>query len=187
MPGPSIKPRQADVAKLTAAQLDDAAHLAVSTAVKKMLETAGPAAIADRGGDLRLVTAIAVLRILRAVELAAHVEAKQFTRDARQLGLTWQRIGDALGLAPEAAGQGVTAADVAWGYATGSASVDLWSAGLSSFTWTCPGCQQVIEDRGPGGGASPEYTEPGHTPTCPRLAAAEVTWEADRSAEGEAS
>jgi hypothetical protein len=165
-------------------RLTDVAHAATRATILDLLETMGAGAMADRSGDPQLVTSRAILRGLRAVELAAHEQARQFCGDARAIGMSWQQIGDALGLAAEAAGQGVSTGEVAWAYATGAASVDLWSAGLAPCAWTCPGCQQVIEDRGPGGAAAPEYAEPGHLPACRSLAAAEASWESERKAAG---
>jgi hypothetical protein len=84
-------------------RLTEVAHAAVNATVRELLEKMGPGAMAGRSGDSLAVTSIAILRGLRAVETAAHVQAQLFCPEARQAGLSWEQIGKALGVAPDTA------------------------------------------------------------------------------------
>jgi hypothetical protein len=52
--------------------------------------------------------------------------------------MTWYEIGEVLGLADVAMERGSTLAEAAFEYA----------ADRSDFRWTCPGCGELISDRG---------------------------------------
>jgi hypothetical protein len=103
-------------------RLTEVAHAAVNATVRELLEKMGPGAIAGRAGDSVAVTSIAILRGLRAVETAARVQAQLFCPEARQAGLSWEQIGEALGVAPDAARRGSAAAVAAEEPAAGSAA-----------------------------------------------------------------
>ena len=122
-------------------------------------------------------------RAARDIELAAKGTARDYIRQAREAGQTWDQIGQALGLAPGAdAGQaGLTVAEAAYSYAAGSPHTDTAIRYGRSFLWRCRSCDQPIFDRGLIAG--PADTEPGHTRTCPRQAAALADWDAGWEAE----
>lgn len=99
-----------------------------------------------------------------ALAAAARGAIRDHARYAREDGLAWSQIGEALGQGddPEAAFLRV-AADLGRG---------------PSFAWTCPACQATVIDRGPEYG--PLDAETGHADGCGRLAEAVRAWEGER-------
>jgi hypothetical protein len=102
------------------------------------------------------------LRAAFAAEMTAQFLVRGYIEFARQAGLDWQAIGEAIGY------HGPPAADQAYKYAaTGPGKLPAW--------W-CPACHQRIEDLGPA--LSPADGEAGHSPGCPGLTAAASAWQA---------
>lgn len=101
-----------------------------------------------------------------AVEREARRLCLESVRYAREDGLTWAQIGEAMGFGPQYGGDAVAA----YRYAVpGHAAAD-WT------TWTCPSCCQLVRDYGPELG--PREAEQGHAGGCGRFAAAVAAWEA---------
>ena len=125
---------------------------------------------------VRDVEPLAGARASRDIELAAKGTARDYIRQAREAGHSWEQIGRALGLAPEAGPdhEGPTVGDAAYTYAVGKRqSQPPWEPRY--FGWTCRSCDQPIADRGLIAG--PADDEPGHAQDCPRLTAAIVEWD----------
>jgi hypothetical protein len=117
--------------------------------------------------DLRPLDGV---RALRRIEVAARQEAREYIRQAREDGATWDQIGRALDISPRnGPGQpGTTVAEAAYTYAAGSPDTDLARRYGRAFGWVCWTCQQVIGDRGVETG--PADDEHSHTESCQRLA-----------------
>jgi hypothetical protein len=102
-------------------------------------------------------------RAARDGELGAQHAARGYIRQAREAGHSWDQIGQALGVAPNADADqtGLTVAEAAYTYAAGSPHTDSAIRYGRSFVWRCRSCDQAISDRrliaGPADG------EPGHT------------------------
>ena len=125
------------------------------------------------------VEPLAGLRAAREIELGARFSARNYVRDAREAGYSWQEIGAALDLAPgeEADLAGGTIAEAAYSYAAGSPDTETaWRYGRS-FSWTCGSCQGLISDHGLCNG--PADDERGHADDCARLAATIAAWDAE--------
>ena len=122
------------------------------------------------------VEPLAGARAARDLELAARGTARDYIRQAREAGHGWEQIGHALGLTPNADADqaGLTVAEAAYTYGAGSPHTDTAIRYGRSFLWRCRSCDQVISDRGLIAG--PADNEPGHTDSCPRLAAAIAEW-----------
>jgi hypothetical protein len=121
----------------------------------------------------------------RDIELGARHAARDYIRQAREAGHSWEQIGHALGVAPNADADadqgGLSVAEAAYTYAAGSPYTDTAVQYGRSFPWRCRSCDQVISDRGLIDG--PADDEPGHAHNCPRLAAAVADWNAGWEAE----
>lgn len=129
---------------------------------------------------VRDVEALAGARAARDLELTSWGVARDYIRQAREAGHSWDQIARSLGLAPNVDEPGVTPADAAYDYAAGRPGDEaLWEPRY--FLWTCRSCNQHISDRGLIQG--PADNEPGHADGCPRLAAAIAEWEAGWDAE----
>src|SRR5262249_5712560 len=117
-------------------------------------------------------------RAARDIELGARHAARGYIRQAREAGHSWEQIGQALGVAPNADADqaGLTVAEAAYTYAAGSPQTDTAIRYGRSFVWRCRSCDQAIGDRGLIAG--PAEDEPGHREDCPRLAAAVAEWDA---------
>lgn len=115
----------------------------------------------------------------RDLEYAARSTAREYVRLAREAGHSWEHIGQALGLEPNADTDqtGMTIAEAAYTYAAGSPYSDTAIGYGRSFSWHCRSCDQAISDRGLIAG--PAEDEAGHAPGCLRLAAAAAQWDAD--------
>ena len=122
-------------------------------------------------------------RAARDIELGARHAARDYIRQAREAGHSWEQIGHALGVAPNADADqaGLTVAEAAYTYAAGSPHTDTAMRYGRSFVWRCRSCDQAIGDRGLIAG--PADDELGHTEDCPRLAAAVAEWDAGWEAE----
>jgi hypothetical protein len=93
---------------------------------------------------------------------------------ARGDGITWQQIGEALGLHQgPGARLGYDLGVAAFEHFTGEP--DLWYR--DSFQFRCASCGGYITDRGPFE-SHPEDNEHGHAPGCVRLAADVAAWRA---------
>jgi hypothetical protein len=140
---------------------------------------------AYRGSDMAIrdLEPLAGARAARDVELGARHAAREYIRQAREAGHSWDQIGHALGVSPDAAaGQaGLTVAEAAYTYAARSPHTDTAVRYGRSFFWRCRSCDQAISDRGLIAG--PADDEPGHAEDCSRLAAAiaerDAGWEAE--------
>jgi hypothetical protein len=122
-------------------------------------------------------------RAARDIELGARRAARDYLRAAREAGHSWDQIGQALGLTPNADADqaGLTVAEAAYTYAAGSPCTDTAARYGRSFGWRCQSCNHTISDRGLIGG--PADDELGHTEDCTRLAAAVAEWDAGWEAE----
>jgi hypothetical protein len=125
-------------------------------------------------------------RAARDIELVTRHAAREYVRQAREAGHTWDQIGRTLGLAPgaDADQAGLTVGEAAYTYAAGSPYTDTAARYGRSFVWRCRSCDQAISDRGQVGG--PADDEVGHTGDCSRLAAAVTEWDAGLDADLEA-
>lgn len=119
----------------------------------------------------------AAIRTAKALTQEARRYCLDAIRYAREDGLTWQDIGDALGIQvtavdPDDHGAGESVAGYAYEYAVPG------YRGISPdwFTWTCPSCGENIRDYGPGSG-TPD-AEQGHAEGCERFAEAVRAWDA---------
>jgi hypothetical protein len=132
------------------------------------------------------VEPLAGARAARDLELAAKGTARDYIRHAREAGHGWQRIGQALGVSPDADADqtGMTVGEAAYTYATGSPYTDTAFRYGRSFTWTCRSCDQAISDRGQVAG--PADDEQGHAGECSRLAEAIAAWNAELDTDREA-
>jgi hypothetical protein len=139
---------------------------------------------AYRGADMtvRDLDPLTGARAARDIELGARHAAREYIRQAREAGHSWDQIGHALGVAPgaDADQAGLTVAEAAYTYAAGRPDTEApWRP--RSFLWTCRSCDQAISDRGLIAG--PADDELGHAGNCPRLAAAIAEWDAGWEAE----
>src|ERR1022692_3611209 len=116
------------------------------------------------------VEPLAGLRAAREVELGARFSTRNYIRDAREAGHTWQEIGTALDLTPggEADLAGSTIAEAAYSYAAGRPDTETARRYGRSFSWTCGSCEGLISDHGLCNG--PPDDERGHARDCARLA-----------------
>ena len=132
----------------------------------------------DSDLTVRDLEPLAGARAARDIELGARHAAGEYIRHAREAGHSWDQIGQALGVAPnaEANQAGLSVAEAAYSYAAGSPYTDTAVRYGRSFVWRCRSCDQAISDRGLIAG--PADDELGHTGDCPRLAAAVAEWDA---------
>jgi hypothetical protein len=124
-------------------------------------------------------------RTARDIELGARGAARDYIRAAREAGQSWDQIGQALGVAPNADADqaGLTVAEAAYTYAAGSPHTDTAVRYGRSFVWRCRSCDQAISDRGLIAG--PADDEPGHADGCLRLADEVAVWNAGLDADVE--
>jgi hypothetical protein len=94
---------------------------------------------------------------------------------ARADGITWEQIGEALGLHLGSDGRsGLDLGVAAFEHFTGEPG----RGSRASFRFRCASCGGYITDRGPRPG-HPGDNEPGHAAGCVRLAADIAAWEAE--------
>jgi hypothetical protein len=98
------------------------------------------------------------------------------TQRAREAGIIWQQIGEALGLADgDDAKSGYDLGVAAFEHMTGEP--DIWHQ--PNFYFRCPSCGAYITDRGPYE-SHPEDNEHRHAEGCSRMAAMVAAWQAER-------
>ena len=140
---------------------------------------------ADRGSGMtdRDLEPLTGARATRDIELGARHAARGYIRQAREAGHSWDQIGHALGVAPNADADqtGLSVAEAAYTYAAGNPYTNTAVRYGRSFAWRCRSCDQAISDRGLIAG--PADGEVGHSEACPRLAAAVAEWDAGWEAE----
>ena len=140
---------------------------------------------ADRGSGMtdRDLEPLTGARATRDIELGARHAARGYIRQAREAGHSWDQIGHALGVAPNADADqtGLSVAEAAYTYAAGNPYTNTAVRYGRSFAWRCRSCDQAISDRGLNAG--PADGEVGHSEACPRLAAAVAEWDAGWEAE----
>jgi len=107
------------------------------------------------------------------------VRRRDYIRQAREAGHSWDQIGQTLGVAPNADADqtGLSIVEAAYSYAAGSPQTGTAIRYGRSFVWRCRSCDQAISDRGPIAG--PADDELGHAEDCARIAAAIAEWEAE--------
>jgi len=88
-----------------------------------------------------------------------------FIQWAREAGMVWEQVGEALGLAEVARARGSSFGEAGWEYWADRSSYR--TAQLGKFARTCPECGETVRARGPGGG-----TWPGTSPDMARAASA---------------
>jgi hypothetical protein len=113
------------------------------------------------------------IRIALALERAARAGVRVYIQRAREAGMTWEQVGEALGVAEQARARGSSLAEAAWEYAAERSA--FLTGQLGAFRWTCPDCSELISGRGPSG-RNPAEDEQGHAAGCQRLAAAVAEW-----------
>jgi hypothetical protein len=119
------------------------------------------------------------LQALRALRAAVVEEERRALDNARGAGLTWEHIGEALGLADAAERENQTLALAAWRYAAmhvmpGEPDPD-WAYSYHRYPtadWRCRTCTGAVREGHPDNG--PYDAEQGHQPGCERFAAIEA-------------
>ena len=129
--------------------------------------------------SVRDVDPAAGMRAARDLELGARSVALGYVRNAREAGLTWEAISEAIDAIPggDAQQAGDTAAEAAYTYAAGHPDTETARRYGRSFTWQCRACDRLISDLGPVNG--PADDEHGHTENCARHASAIASWDAE--------
>ncbi len=164
----------------------DESRRAVDAAILRMARASG-APVRERPirpgytlttDDTEPVTGIGFALMLQD---AARRKIHDYIKRARQDGVAWQQIGEALRLERVAEERGVSLAEVAFDYATDAEHAGPFDR--LSFAWTCPSCRGLVIDYGPSGG-HPVDCESGHAEGCERLAAAVAAYEAEWADEG---
>jgi len=158
------------------------AYFAARSAVIRLAEADG-AQIQERpvwpgaASTIHYAEPLAGIRAAQILERTAARVIGDYVRHAREAGIGWREIGEALGLAEHGERTGYDLAVAAYEHAAGTP--DLWNH--VSFSYTCPACAQAISDRGPYE-SHPEDNEQGHADGCARLAADVAAWQAERDA-----
>jgi hypothetical protein len=154
---------------------------AIDTAVLRMARAAGAEIHKrhpfgpDSGLTVDYADPAAGIRFAAVLRDCARQEIREYIKYARQEGLTWEQVGEALNLGPVAEERGAWIAEVAFDYAANAERARLFETLM--FAWTCPACGGTVLDRGPGAG-HPEDDEPGQMAGCRRLAAAVAEYDA---------
>ena len=154
---------------------------AVRRAILELVQRAGGQTVTrplirsePHGSTTREPEPLAGITAAVALEREARQRCLESIRYAREDGLSWRDIGDALGIRttavdPDDHGAGESVARFAYKYASpGHDHGDY-------FVWTCPSCAGLIRDYGPEFG--PHEAEQGHAEGCERFAAAVAQWE----------
>jgi hypothetical protein len=147
-------------------------RMASATGAEIRERPAWPGAVASIVRDPEPMAGIGFALML--ADAALH-KVSGYIRQAREDGLTWRQIGQALRLEHAAGERGVPLHDAAFGYATNAEHARPWER--LSFTWRCPSCGGLVLDYGPEAG-HPEDRETGHAGGCERQAAAIAAWDA---------
>jgi hypothetical protein len=116
------------------------------------------------------------IRIALAQERAARAGVRVFIARAREAGMSWHEVGEALGVTGLARARGSSLSAAAWEYAADRSA--FRTAHLGTFAWTCPDCGETVRDRGPSD-RNLAGDELGHSEGCQRLAAAVAAWLAE--------
>jgi hypothetical protein len=157
------------------------ARRAVDAAIMRMARAAG-AEICERpvwpgaASTLAYAEPGAGMHYARMVADAAHHAEHSYIGHAREHGMTWQQIGQALNLGGRAQQRGAPLAEVAFEHATGAEHVRPFETLV--FTWRCQSCGQYISDHGPYN-THPDDNERGHADGCERHTAAIAAHEAE--------
>lgn len=117
---------------------------------------------------------------IRAAGILADCAARlrrEYTEHARGEGISWQQIGQALGLGQGPDGKSGYDLAVAAGERF-EGEPDLWHQ--TSFHYRCASCGEFITDRGPYD-SHPEDCESGHANDCARLTADLAAWRAEHN------
>jgi hypothetical protein len=122
-------------------------------------------------------TPVPHLQAVRALRAAVHEEERRALDNARGAGLSWEEIGQALGLAEAAERANETLAVAAWRYAAlrvmpGEPDPEwAWRSygGGPTADWRCRDCTGAVHEGHPDNG--PVDAERGHQPGCARYAA----------------
>lgn len=122
----------------------------------------------DRPG---LSDPLAGVRAVVLVRGAAVRAVRDYVREAREAGRSWDHIGEALGVDDD---EDRTRAERAFDEVAGH--VD--SFGGRRMWWRCPACGAGVTDRGPYASSHPDDIEAGHAETCTRHAAGIAAWRA---------
>lgn len=121
---------------------------------------------------------LAGIRAAASLQFEAGQAISSAARDAREDGLSWDQIGQALSPAEPAEDEEPRAVRAFDRLAT---SYSEWES--PTFTWTCPACLKRISDYGPEADGHPTEIERGHSDDCTRIAEAigvyEAWWEDD--------
>jgi hypothetical protein len=116
---------------------------------------------------------LAGIRAAASLQFEAGQAVARSARYAREDGLSWEQIGEALYPAKPEPGderKSVRAFNrLAYTYETFRSP---------SFTWSCPACGKRVTDYGPDSGMHPSEAEEGHAESCTRLAAAVAEFDA---------
>jgi hypothetical protein len=159
------------------------AYYAAQAAVLRVAQ-AGGAEIRERPAwpgafsTTRYAEPLAGLRAAQVAKHSADRVAGDYVKRARDEGIGWRAIGDALGLAQDGQRTGYDLAVAAYEQVAGEPD----GYRDRSFYYTCAACEQGISDRGPYEN-HPEDNERGHAGGCARLTADVAAWQAQREAE----
>ena len=161
------------------------AYLAAQSSALRIAEAEG-AEIRERPvwpgalSTMRYAEPLAGIRAARTLTRTAERVVGDYVKHARVDGISWQEIGEALGLDENGQRTGYDLAVRAFEYITDAGHHDR--SGTLSFYYPCPACEQGISDRGPYE-SHPEDNEHGHAEGCTRLAADIAAWQAQRDGE----
>jgi hypothetical protein len=112
---------------------------------------------------------LAGIRAAAGLQFEAGQAIARAARFAREDGLTWEQIGEAL--YPGKRGPDGDRPKSVRAFSQLASAYDIgWES--PSFSWTCQACGKRVSDYGPDGGTHPSDTEQGHAESCTRLAAA---------------
>lgn len=162
-------------------QARDEGRRAVEAAILRMARAAGaqihqrPAWPGAAACTISYVAPAAGMRYTQMLIGAARNAEHSYIRYAREQGLTWQQVGEALNLAAVAEERGASLGEAAFEHATDAGHARPFDT--LTFYWTCPSCGQRVSDRGPYNG-HPADCEHGHGDRCERFAAAVAAYEA---------
>jgi hypothetical protein len=172
------QPRGAELARQASAEARERAEGAAREMAARFgsrtLSRGRPRLVAGPERDIPWLEAAAALEAAHLLERAAHALAGTYIRRAREAGLPWNLIGDALDLLPCASANKIGVGEQAHEYA-----LSYWTGpGPRTYTWDCPACQQAVTDHGPY--PDPARSEDGHDAACPRRTAELAAWEQHR-------